>query len=66
MDAFMKTRPLAKETHVPEYVIRAMIRNGTAPGFHSGKTFYIDTAAFMAKLSQMSATRSNVRTASAQ
>ena len=61
MDAFMKTRPLAKETHVPEHIIRAMVRSGAAVGFHSGKTFYHDTAAFMARLSEMSATRSNVR-----
>ena len=61
MDAFMKTRPLAKETHVPEHIIRAMVHNGTAVGFFSGKTFYHDTAAFMARLSEMSATRSNVR-----
>lgn len=62
MDAFMKTRPLAKETHVPEHVIRKLIRSGNAVGFYSGKTFYHDTAAFMARLSEMSATRANIQT----
>ena len=60
MKPFLTSKPLSKETSVPEHVIRQMVRNGTAPGFYSGKTFYIDTAAFMVRLSELSAERANV------
>lgn len=63
MTDFMRTRATAKETHVPEYLLRRMIHNGTAPGFFAGRTFYFNVPALLAKLSKMSETRADVRTA---
>lgn len=60
MDAYMTTRKLAKAFNFPEHAIRMMIKAGTAVGFYSGNRFYHETAAFQAKLAQMSRARANV------
>ena len=66
MQGYLTTKPLAKETGIPEHAIRVMIKTGNAVGFRVGNRFYHDVAAFKAKLAQMSAEQTNIPTQAAQ
>ena len=47
-------RPFSKKHHVPENLLRSMVKRGTLPGFFEGTRFYVNEAQALEMLNQMS------------